>query len=237
VKRDDLAASWTVLVHPRSTFRRLRARSPVLAPWIVGSVLAVGLSVLTLSVSHRAAVHLAARVDAPELAEEMQQGLRRLGWVSVAGAPAGLIAQWALASLVLWAPATLATARTRYRAVLSVVAYAALPGLFGKALDLGVAWMQGPEFGPDLVPVLSSATSLGALFPAVQGAWPAALLGRLTVFGIWGLVLWVLGLSETLELGPKRAAAVAVPVWVLLLALAASMDVLGRSMTAGTLPG
>ena len=237
MRREDLGAAWTVLVRPRDTFRRLRARSPVLAPWIVGSALAVGLTALTLSVSQRAAVHLAAELDTPELAEDMQQGLRRLGWVSVAGAPAGLIAQWALVSLVLWAPASLATARARYRVVLSVVAYSALPGLFGRAVDLGVAWTQGPEFGPDLVPVLSSATSLGALFPAVQGAWPAALLDHLTVFGIWGLVLWIVGLSAALDLGVKRAALVAAPVWTLMLVLAASVDVLGRSMTEGSLPG
>ncbi|HMB68468.1 MAG TPA: Yip1 family protein [bacterium] len=237
MKREDFGATWAVLPHPRDTFRQLRARKPVLAPWIVGSLLAVGLTALTLSVSQRAAVHLAAELDAPELAQEMQQGLRRLGWVSVAGAPAGLIARWALVALVLWAPASLATARAGYRGVLSVVAYSAMPGLFGKAVDLGVAWTQGPELGPDLVPVMSSATSLGAFFPAVQGAWPAALLDHLTVFGIWGLVLWILGLSTTLEISGKRAAWVAVPVWTLLLVLAAAMDVVGRSMTAGSLTG
>ena len=104
-----------------------------------------------------------------------------------------------------------------------------------QALDLGVAWTQGPEFGPDLVPVLSSAASLGAFFPAVQAPWPAALLDRMTVFGGWGLALWIVGLRETFGLGWRRAAVVAAPVWVLLLVLAAALDVLGRSMAVGAL--
>jgi hypothetical protein len=237
MRREDLRAAWTVILRPRDTFRRIRARSPVLGPWLVGSALSVGLTLLTLSVSQRAAVHLAAELDAPELIGNMERGLQRLRLVSVVGAPAGLIAQWILVSVVLWAPASLAASRTRYRGVLSIVAYSALPGLFGKALDLAVAWWEGPEFGPDLVPVMSSATSLGALFPAVQSAWPAALLDHLGVFGLWGLALWVVGLGEFFEMTRKRAAAVAVPVWTLLLVLAAALEVLGRSMAAGPLSG
>jgi hypothetical protein len=235
VRREDLTAAWTVLVQPRDTFRRLRARSPVLGAWLVGSALAVGLTLLTLSVSQRAAVHLAAELDSPEIARQMETGLQRMRWVSVAGAPAGLIARWTLTALVLWAPAALVSSRVRYRGVLSIVAYSALPGLFGKALDLGVAWTQGPELGPDLVPVLSSATSLGAFFPAVQAPWPAALLEQLTAFGLWGLALWIVGLRETYDLGWKAAAGAAVPVWVLLGVLGAAFAVLGRSMAAGSL--
>lgn len=229
----ELRATWTVLLHPRETFRRLRKRSPVLAPWLVGSALSVGLTLLTVSVSQRAAVHLSAELDSPGLAQDVERSLHRMMLVSVAGAPVGLVVQWTLVALVLWAPASLATGAARYRAVLSVVAYSALPGLFGKALDLSVAWFEGPEFTPDLVPVFSSATSLGAFLPTVQASWPAALLDHLTLFGVWGLALWVIGLGAALGIGTRRAIAVAAPVWTLLLVLSAALDVIGRSMAIG----
>lgn len=229
----DLRATWDVVFRPDETFRGLRERDPVLAPWIVGSVVSVGLTLLTVSVSQRAAVHLAAALDSPGLAGNVERSLRGMLLFSVAGAPIGLIAQWTVVALVLWAPASLLAGTARYRTVLSVVAYSALPALFGKAVDLVVAWRVGPEFTPDLVPVLSSATSLGALLPAVQSPWPAALLDRLTVFGVWGLALWIVGLRASLGVGWKRSAAAAVPVWTLLLVLGAALDVIGRSMAFG----
>lgn len=229
----ELRATTSVLVAPGETFRSLRTRRPVLAPWLVGSVVSVGLTLLTVSISARAAVHLSSGSGSAVLADDVARSLRRMMVVSVAGAPAGIILQWSLVSLLLWAPASLASGAARYRTVLFVVAYSALPGLFGKAVDLGVAWTQGPELTPDLVPVLSSAASLGAFLPTVQAPWPAALLGRLTAFAVWGLALWIVGLRSVLDLGWRRAVAVAVPVWMLLLVLGAALDVIGRSMTLG----
>jgi uncharacterized protein (DUF2062 family) len=52
---DDLAAVQGVLLRPVETFGALRTRHPVLVPWLVGSALSVGLTLLTVSVSQRAA--------------------------------------------------------------------------------------------------------------------------------------------------------------------------------------
>jgi hypothetical protein len=226
----DLAAVWGVLLQPGATFARLRERHPVLAPWLVASLLSVALALLTLSVSQRAAVHRMADLDSPDLARNVQESLGRAGLFSVALAPAALALRWAAAALILWSAVVLAGGGVSYRSVLCVVAYSAVPAILGQGVDLGVTWFQGPEFTPGLTPVFSSATSFGALLPAAPGAWATALLDRLTPFTLWGLLLWIVGLRETLRTGWARAAGTAVPVWCVLLVGSAAVDVIGRGL-------
>lgn len=226
----DLAATWEVLWQPGATFARLRERRPVLAPWLVASVLSAALALLTVSISQRAAVYLVGDLDAPELRQEVQQSLEHMKRFTVGLAPIVVAVRWGGTALLLWAAAVLAGVGTTYRAALSIVAYSAVPGLLGQGLDLGVTWFEGPEFTPELTPVASSATSLGALLPAVPGPWAAALLARVTPFTLWGGVLWVTGLRAALGAGWTRAAAAAVPVWSVLLVTSAATEVIGNSL-------
>jgi hypothetical protein len=229
-------ATWGVLVRPIATFRSIRERDPVLAPWVVASIVSVVVSLLMVSVAQRAAAHLVATMDAPAFAEQVRGSLARMKVVSVAAAPAALLFRWWITSAVLWAAAVLASGRSTYRQVLSIVAYSALPGILGKGIDLGVTWFEGPEFTADLMPTMSSATSLAALLPTVQSPWSRALLDHVTLFGVWSLVLCAVGFRERFELGWRRSAAAVVPVWALFWIFAAAADLVGRSVT-GDMPG
>jgi hypothetical protein len=134
-------------------------------------------------------------------------------WVGVAGAPFAVLARWIVAAALLWAVATLRGAPASFRPVLSVVAIAGIPEWIGRAVDLGVAWTEGPEFTAGLVPLATSATSVAALLP-VGGIWGVALLDRVSPFSLWSVVLWTIGLRETLGGGWIRAVTVSVPVWL-----------------------
>jgi hypothetical protein len=232
----DVAATWNVLIRPVATFRAFGERHPIVAPWVVASFVSVFVTLLMVSVSQRASAHLLATMDSPETVEQVRRSLTRMKVVSVAAAPLALGVRWAAAATVLWAASVVVTGRSSFRAVLCVVAYSALPGILGKGVDLGVTWIEGPEFDTGLVPRLSSATSLGVLLPAVQSPWPRALLDHLTLFGVWGIVLTAVGLRERFALGWGRAAAAVVPVWTLFWMFAAAADVLGRSL-AGEVRG
>jgi hypothetical protein len=228
--RADVAATWNVLVRPVATFRALGERTPVFAPWVVASLVSVVVTLLMVSISQRASAHLLATMDSPETAEQVRGSLARMKVMSLAAAPLALGIRWAAAATVLWAVSVLVTGRTTFRGVLCVVAYSSLPGILGRGVDLGVTWFEGPEFDPQLVPQLSSATSLGVLLPAVQSPWPRALLDHLTLFGVWGIVLTAVGFRERFALGWGRAAAAVVPVWTLFWVFAAAADVVGRSL-------
>jgi hypothetical protein len=122
--------------------------------------------------------------------------------------------------------------------VLSIVAYSAMPGVLGKGIDLAVTWFRGPEFSEEMVPLFSSATSVGALLPAVgQGGWTAAALEQLGFFALWSVVLWAIGLRESFRWSWKRSVGVAAPVWACFWLLATAADVAGRSALSTLRPG
>jgi len=227
----EVRAAWDVLFAPVTTFRELREHRPLLAPWLVVSALSMLLTLGVVSVSQRALLHLTAGLDSPPT-------LGPLPWVSVTAAPAGVLVRWCVIAAVLWAPGALVSGAVTYRGVLSIVAYSSVPDVLGKGVDLAVAWFRGPELSAEMAPVFSSATSVGALFPAVgQGAWASAALEQLGLFSLWSVVLWVIGLRESFRWGWKRALVVAGPVWACFWLLATAAEVLGRSALGTFRPG
>ncbi len=234
----DLGATWNVLFFPGATFREIRSRRPLLAPWLVVSVLTMFLALGVLSISQRAVVHLMDGADAPALASDVQSSLGRMRLLSIAASPVSVLLRWGVIAAVLWAPGALLSGAVSYRGVLSIVAYSSLPGALGKGVDLAVTWFRGPEFTSDMVPVFSSATSLGALIPEVgQNPWAAAALEQLGFFTLWSVTLWVIGLRESFRWGWARSAGIAAPVWACFWLVATALDVVGRSALGPVLTG
>ena len=233
----DVASVPGVLLYPRAVFRSLGGRSPVLAPWAICAVLIGALTLGALSITQRAASHAMSEWVSPEHAARVEENLRRARVVSVGVAPLALLARWLGTAALLWAPLALTGRPARYRAVLSVVAYSALPGVLEKGIDLAVVWYEGPEFTAEMVPRLGGATSLGALFPTFgEGAWTVALLEGLTPFSIWGSVLWAVGLQERLGVGRRQSSLIAGALWLGFWIVGASLDVLGRSVLGSFSP-
>jgi hypothetical protein len=227
----ELRAVGDVLLAPSRTFRELRDRRPLLAPWLVVSGLSLVLTWGVASVSERALQHLTQGVEgAPELGP--------LRWLSVAVTPATVFLRWCAIAAVLWAPGALLSAAVTYRGVLSVVAYSSVPGVLGKGIDLAVTWSRGPELSAELVPRFGSATSVGALFPAIgESPWTAAALEQLGFFSLWTAALWVIGLRESYRWSSRKAVGVAAPVWACFWIVATAMEVVGRSLLASVRAG
>jgi hypothetical protein len=231
----DLAATGGVLWDPVATFRNLGGRSPVLAPWLVVSLLSMALALLTISVSQRAATHLLGGEGA--VTEEVVRSLEHAKLFSVAAAPLSVLVQWTFVAGLLWAFAVWWVPGVHYRALLGIVAYSALPGVLEQGLDLYVAWQEGPEFTAGLVPVFTRASSLGALVPSLPAGWASAFADRVTFFGIWTAVLWSVGLRTHFGGKWRGAIGTAAPAWALLWILTATADLLGRSLAGETWTG
>jgi hypothetical protein len=233
----NVRATWGVLLHPRLTFRQLRERKPLLAPWVVVSLLSAALTLVVISISQRATAHLMADLPSSVPVEGVEASLERAKIFSVGLAPFALFDRWMATAVLVWALAVFASSRASYRATLSIVAYSATPQVLGKGVDVLVNWIEGPEFTPDMIPVFSSATSLAAFFPnAGDNAWASAFLQNLSPFSLWGLALWAIGLREMFRLGWGRSLTVAVPVWAALWAGSSTMYVLGRSLMGTMVP-
>jgi hypothetical protein len=227
----ELRAVGDVLFAPSDTFRGLRERKPLLAPWLVVSGFSLLLTWGVASVSERALGHLMQGVDAAPT-------LGPLRWLSVAATPATVMLRWCAIAAVLWAPAAIFSGAVTYRGVLSVVAYSSVPGVLGKGIDLAVAWFRGPELSADLAPRFVPATSLGALFPSIgQSPWASAALEQLGFFSLWTVALWAIGLRESYRWSAWRAAGVAAPVGACFWILATAVDVIGRSALESVRPG
>lgn len=217
---EDLRDTLRVLVQPGKTFRRRQQRRTFVVAWAVASVAAIVLAWFTLSVTQRASAHLLDGVEDAELVASVNHQLRAMRWVALGAAPLHLIAQWTVIAGMFWALGTFLSPGLGYRGALSVAAYAGLPALLGAGLDLGVTWFEGPEFTPDLVPRMISASSVAALIPDLAGPpWLIAAAGQVTVFGIWTAVLWGIGLHHVA--GTTRARAGGMALGVALAALAA----------------
>ena len=235
----DLTHSLAVLLSPRRAYRSLAERRPVLVPWLLVALPSMVLSLLVVSIAQRASVHLLESVDDPELVAAVAHQLQGLKAVAVLAAPFGVLLRWLVLALLLWSVGAFLLPGASVRTMLCIVACAGLPDVIGRALDLYVTWTVGPEFGPDLVPHLSPATSLTALFPELPGRWAPALLDRLTPFALWSVALWTVGVQEMFAVPRRRALAVTLPVWTLTVLVATASEVLRDSLTRlpGTLPG
>jgi len=231
----DFRAAFDVLLTPRATFRRFGSRNPIVAPWLTFSVLSIVLTLLTLSVMQRASAHLLAGSEAEELRAATEASLARMKLASTVGAPVAVLMRWCFVALALWAPAALAGSTATYRTFLSVAAYSTMPDILEKALDLGVTWFSGPEVSNELVPQLTASTSIAALLPDVSGnEWVVAALANTTLFSLWGLVLWTVGVRVRGRLDRAPAIAVAGSAWCFFLVVGSASDVLQASL-AGAL--
>lgn len=228
---EDLRDTVRVLPSPIATFRSLRGRPAVLAPWLVVSLATVVLTLFTLSITQRASVHMLADVEDAELLRSVETQLDGMKWMSVALGPVHVMARWMVTAALFWALGTFALGGVPFRRALSIAAYAGLPLALGSAVDLAVTWFQGPEFTPGMIPVMAPASSLAALFPAVDHpAFLAAMVRNVTAFSLWAAALWVVGLRETQDASWARSALVGGVVWCVFLLSASAADVVRTSL-------
>ncbi len=238
--REDIADVVRVIAFPVRTFRGRRDRPALLGPWITLSVAMVILTVLTLSVTQRAAVHLLTGIEDTELAAHVAQQLRVMKVVAVVLAPVQLLLNWGVAAALFRALGTFLVPGLGFRMALTVAAFAGVSTVMGRGLDLAVTWWEGPQFGPDLSPLMESASSLAALLPAASNpgasnpgmgtGWEVSLMRQITAFSVWGGALWIVGLREAAGTSWTRATLVGASVWVAFTAVHTTADALQASL-------
>lgn len=233
--REDIADVVRVIAFPVRTFRGRRDRPALLGPWITLSVAMVILTVLTLSVTQRAAVHLMTGIEDTELAAHVSEQLRVMKVVAVVLAPVQLLLNWGVAAALFRALGTFLVPGLGYRMALTVAAFAGVSAVMGRGLDLAVTWWEGPQFGPDFSPLMESASSLAALLPAASrpgadAGWEVSLMRQITAFSVWGGALWIVGLREAAGTSWARATVVGTSVWVAFTAVHTAADALQASL-------
>jgi hypothetical protein len=222
----DLIAAGDVLLLPKQTFRTLRGREPFLAVWLAVSLVSAALRLAQVEVVRRAIAFLVERGASPEVAPAAEAVLD--GWTlcGVWLAPLGIALGWcAEAAFVQLASGVRrgrrpAAGRVGFRSLLCVIAYASVPQVVERGIDLWVTWRDGPAFTPELLPLLPASTAPPAWI-AGDPADPVsrAVLAALTPFAVWGLILRIIGIRELCRTSRRTALAWAAPAWFALRAL------------------
>jgi hypothetical protein len=197
----------TVLFSPSAVFERVRERPKFLVPALALAVVVVVLAYLTMPFSRAAMAEQMARV-----AQQNPQAAGQMAKFQSVGLVVGpiifliILAIWAG---VLWLLVMLfAGGEAKYRTLLSIVTYTAVPSLLLQVAGLAVLYMKG--VGAVTSPAdLRPALGLNLLAPSL-GGFAGAVLGGINPFSIWSMILTAIGIQITHKTSKGAAYTVAI---------------------------
>lgn len=214
-------------VTPSATFRDILRSASWWLPFVILALCSLGLS---YTIDHKVGfeqvtenqLHLTpsreAQVNALEPAARAE-ALQRSGMVTryIAYAyPVVSLIFAAFGALILWATFNFGLgARTTYQQMLAVWFYASLPRIFVVLIAAVTLWFgSSPE---SFVLQYPAGTNL-AYYLSDSSGWLRTLLSFFDIFGLWTLVLLVIGTAIVAHKKTSTAAAAIVGWWVLILA-------------------
>lgn len=196
-----------VLFSPSAVFERLRERPVWFVPAIVLGIVATVLGYLFIpfrlaSMSGQMAKAAAQNPNAPAQIESFTR-------LAVYASPIFVLIFLVIVAGILWLLVTLlASGESRFKTLLSVATYTALPSFLLQVATLVVLKMKGVESvtGPlDLQPALG----LNLLAPEMSG-FLSGVLAAINPFTIWSMILTAIGVQVTQRTSKGSAYAVAI---------------------------
>ncbi|HEV8352728.1 MAG TPA: YIP1 family protein [bacterium] len=212
-----------VLFEPTAVFERVRERPRFLLP-------AIGLSVIVIVITYfmQPFTQAAMASRMAQIAQQNPQAAANAAKFQSIGlifAPIGVFIALLMAAVIYWLLVMLvAGGDARFKTLLSVAAYTALPAILLQAAALAVLKMKGVEAVSsmeDLRPPLG----LNLLAPNATG-FTGAVLAGINPFSLWGMVLTAIGIQvthKTSKGGAYTVAIIAMLLGVLIGALFAGM--------------
>lgn len=207
-----------IFVDPQKVFRRIAAGLAWWKPWIVIAVLTVIITWLSQPINIRLA-ELNPRGVSPEQLEAQIDMMRRFGFVGLILAPlAVLLISVILAGLVN-VTVNLTSGRSGFKQILCLMQFTGLIGVIEQGLRLGILHARGM---PDIESMNDARVSFGlAALPwfSEAGTFARAVMDSLSVFQIWYLIVFTLGIAAIFRISRGKAVVSAVVVWVITIAL------------------
>jgi hypothetical protein len=212
-----------VLFEPTAVFERVRERPRFLLP-------AIGLSVIVIVITYFMQPFTQAAM-ASRMAQIAQQNPQaaanaaKFQSIGLVFAPIGVFIALLIAAVIYWLLVMLvAGGDAKFKTLLSVAAYTALPAILLQAATIAVLKMKGVEAVSsmeDLRPPLG----LNLLAPNATG-FTGAVLAGINPFSLWGMVLTAIGIQvthKTSKAGAYTVAIIAMLLGVLIGAMFAGM--------------
>jgi hypothetical protein len=196
-----------VLFEPTAVFERVRERPRFLLP-------AIGLSVIVIVITYFMQPFTQAAM-ASRMAQIAQQNPQaaanaaKFQSIGLVFAPIGVFIALLIAAVIYWLLVMLvAGGDAKFKTLLSVAAYTALPAILLQAATIAVLKMKGVEAVSsmeDLRPPLG----LNLLAPNATG-FTGAVLAGINPFSLWGMVLTAIGIQVTHKTSKGGAYTVAI---------------------------
>jgi hypothetical protein len=181
-----------VLYEPGAVFQRVTANPKFLMPFIGISLVQIIIGIVNMPFLKAAMQAQMAQAQAPAGGPDPSK-FAAIGLIFV---PIGIAIVLVLGAFILWVLVSLVGGEGKFRTLLSVATYSAVPsvillGIIGTVV-LHMQGTQGITSPADMQPALG----LDLLAPGAKGFVGAVLKG-LNPFSIWGLVLTAIGVSTT----------------------------------------
>ena len=211
-----------IFASPKETFESLDRKPTWLVPFIIVTVLAIALQLLVIDIAMKDQVaKYEARGVPQEQLDIMQQHMTGPAkYIQLAVIPVATLAVWAiLGGILLMGTNTIMGGNATFKKIYSLLAWQSLIGMAGGVLKTILILSKGTSIGVT--------TSLAILLPTppLDKTAPVLyrLLSKLDVFTIWGLVLWVIGLSVMGKISTNKSATFVISLWVLWIAVSVAL--------------
>ena len=137
---------------------------------------------------------------------------------------------------LIWLLARISGERVRLYPLLSVVGYAKLPEMLLGGIVMACAFSLGLAESSCHWPI-TTVTSLGSLFPNLAAGPLRILLGAIELFGLWSLVLTIVGVQRVYGFPMRKAAFIVILYWILavgaIIGFGAIVGVITKMMSGG----
>jgi len=198
---------FRVLFSPTEVFERIRERPKFLVPALAISVIAIILNYFMLPYRAAAMASRMAQIAQQNPAAAAQAAKFQI--VGLAFVPIVVFVLLLIVAGILWLLVTLlAGGDGKYRTLLSVTTYTALPGILLQVAGLVVLMMKGVE-SVSSIQDLQPPLGLNLLAPNATG-FMGGLLAGINPFTLWSMVLTAIGIQVTHKTSKGSAYTVAI---------------------------
>ncbi len=216
---------------PKETFESIDRKPTWLIPFIISIVVTVVLQflILDIGIADRMEMMRAQEMSAQQLEAAEAQMAGPMRYIGIIAIPIVVLIIWAiLAGILLFGGNTIMGGESKFKKMLSMVAWTSLIGVVGGTLKTLLILSKGTAHGV--------VTSLAILLPTPapgQATTLYRLLDRFDVFSIWNLVLWIIGISVIYKFKIKKSATFIIILWAVYIVLAVLLGGVFGSMFGG----
>jgi hypothetical protein len=201
-----------IFIDPVKVFKRVKAGLPWWKPYIVIAIFTAVIAYFQVPIN-RQVLMLNERGLSAEQLEQQVEIAGRFAIVGVIATPIIVLLVYVILAALSNVTANLVSGKSSFKKMLSLLSFTGFVGLIEQGLKLLILHMKGIEniaSRDDLYAVSFSLTR----FIESDGIL-RAVLDSLSIFGIWFLILFTIGVSVIYETSRKSALVPTIVVWVL----------------------